>query len=269
LISKTQFTFKPGYFFNVVENGFLPLFREYLFRKEIHNYSTVKIAVSHEISNELIKIGKRVKTIVVSNSIDVSNFKMRGPVKFKSDVIRFFMLIGFEADWHGVERIVKSLQNYDGDFNLQITFFGCQSQELILKDFKNSKVEFVFLPQIHRNELHEILCEYHIGIGTLAAYKKKMYEASPLKVREYIARGFPIIIGYEDTDLNNQASIEKYVFKVENSDRLIEFKDLVKWFLLISENENYPIDIQQYAYSSLDTSVKMRELVNELTHYVP
>lgn len=39
-----------------------------------------------------------------------------------------------------------------------------------------------------------------VAIGSLALYRNHMDEASPLKVREYLARGIPTIIGYEDTD---------------------------------------------------------------------
>jgi hypothetical protein len=40
-----------------------------------------------------------------------------------------------------------------------------------------------------------------IAIGTLGLYRKKMDEACPLKVREYLAFGLPVLAGYEDTDV--------------------------------------------------------------------
>jgi hypothetical protein len=38
------------------------------------------------------------------------------------------------------------------------------------------------------------------GVGTLNLKSKNMAEASPLKVREYLALGLPVILKYQDTD---------------------------------------------------------------------
>lgn len=46
-----------------------------------------------------------------------------------------------------------------------------------------------------------------VCIGTLALHRKNMTEASPLKTREYLAHGFPVIIGYKDTAFYNQNQI--------------------------------------------------------------
>jgi hypothetical protein len=45
-----------------------------------------------------------------------------------------------------------------------------------------------------------LLAHADVAIGTLALYRKDMGEASSLKVREYLARGIPTIVGYADTD---------------------------------------------------------------------
>ena len=52
----------------------------------------------------------------------------------------------------------------------------------------------------------KILEKCHICIGTLALHINNMIEACPLKVREYLAHGFPVIIGYKDTAFLNNTS---------------------------------------------------------------
>jgi hypothetical protein len=49
-----------------------------------------------------------------------------------------------------------------------------------------------------------------ICIGTLALYRKNLEEASPLKVREYIASGYPVIIGYEDTAFSDLPKLPEW-----------------------------------------------------------
>lgn len=45
----------------------------------------------------------------------------------------------------------------------------------------------------------------HIAIGTLGLHRKSMNEASPLKVRHYLALGLPVISAHTDTDFNRGA----------------------------------------------------------------
>jgi hypothetical protein len=44
-----------------------------------------------------------------------------------------------------------------------------------------------------------------VAIGSLGLHVLSMDEACPLKVREYLAYGIPVIIGYRDTDFPNGA----------------------------------------------------------------
>jgi len=80
------------------------------------------------------------------------------------------------------------------------------------------------------DEYDEILRSADVAIGTLGLYSKKMEEACPLKVREYLARGIPTIIGYIDTDFPEPAP---FLLQVPNSklgvssslDRIADFVD--------------------------------------------
>ena len=52
-----------------------------------------------------------------------------------------------------------------------------------------------------REEYEPLLAVSDAAIGTLALNRKQMNEACPLKVREYLAYGLPVVIAYKDTDL--------------------------------------------------------------------
>jgi hypothetical protein len=51
-----------------------------------------------------------------------------------------------------------------------------------------------------RDAVLDVLARADVGIGTLALHRKSMSEASPLKVREYLAVGLPVLYGYLDPD---------------------------------------------------------------------
>ena len=54
-------------------------------------------------------------------------------------------------------------------------------------------------------EYGPLLAQADVAIGTLGLYLKDMNEASPIKTREYLASGLPVIIGYRDTDFPDGA----------------------------------------------------------------
>ncbi|MDW8372856.1 MAG: hypothetical protein RMM29_04295 [Planctomycetota bacterium] len=61
-----------------------------------------------------------------------------------------------------------------------------------------------------------LLAQASVGIGTLALWRKRMRQACPLKVREYLAHGLPVIIGYDDPDLPPGVD---YALRLHSGDR--------------------------------------------------
>jgi hypothetical protein len=51
-----------------------------------------------------------------------------------------------------------------------------------------------------RSEYRRLLARAEFGIGTLALHRNGMSEASPLKTREYLLHGLPVLMAYHDTD---------------------------------------------------------------------
>jgi hypothetical protein len=50
-------------------------------------------------------------------------------------------------------------------------------------------------------EARQVISVMDIGISTLALHRKGMNEACPLKVRQYLAQGLPVLAASEDTDI--------------------------------------------------------------------
>jgi glycosyltransferase involved in cell wall biosynthesis len=120
--------------------------------------------------------------------------------------------------WHGVEELVEfATLNPD----IQVEIVGDTA------DVKLSNITFhgVLSPEEYRT----IAAKCIAGVGTLNLSAKKMFEASPLKVREYLAMGLPVIIKYKDVDLD---SSEDYVLELPSDGRkLSHFSREVRLFL--------------------------------------
>lgn len=65
---------------------------------------------------------------------------------------------------------------------------------------KERPVNLFFHGILTRLQYQPLLDQADLAIGTMALYEKGMEEASPLKVREYLANGLPVISAYKETD---------------------------------------------------------------------
>ena len=94
-----------------------------------------------------------------------------------------------------------------------------------------------------------------VGISTLSLYLNNMQEASPLKSRQYLAHGLPIIYAYDDTDIT-----QKYEFclKLPNTPNNIASNiDKLKAFVYkVFQNKIYRSEARRFAKTHLDTSIK-------------
>ncbi|WP_297890103.1 hypothetical protein [Sulfurihydrogenibium sp.] len=199
-----------------------------LFRKNRDKFlsqTKALVTVTKELSELEIYKKFRKPMICIPNGIILDNYKILKNPNFYNDKIRFFF-IGFgNVPWHGVdliENIAKRMPEYE--FHI----VGLQKTSKL-----NNVIYYGFLDF---SEYKKILEKCHICIGSLALHRNNMKEASPLKVREYLALGFPIIIGYTDTAFQN--NLPDYVLQVDLTKEIItdEIIDKIKNFALKNKN---------------------------------
>lgn len=119
--------------------------------------------------------------------------------------------------WHGVDRLARLAAALP---ELDVDVVGYTPEELGLSISKlppNVRVH----GRLARTEYEPLLAAADVGVGTLALHRKGMREAAPLKVREYLAAGLPVVIGYDDVDLAS-AGDPWWVLRVPNTDADID-----------------------------------------------
>lgn len=148
----------------------------------------------------------RAQKEVIGNGIDLSRLPHLEPTKNEKPVLAF---IGHPAPWHGIDKILKMAKAFpDWSFHL----IGVGEVASALPNVTTHKF-------LSASEYLPILAQADVGIGTLALHRKKMSEASPLKVREYLGLGLPVIIGYEDTDFPGGAP---FILQLPNTEDNVE-----------------------------------------------
>ncbi len=194
LLAKTFFKYKIAYVYY--------LFFYKSFFKSFKGVSCVTYELEDEFKGS---INPHVDTMVIPNAIDLE--KEQKILKRKEvNKIPNLLFIGTPgANWHGLDAIEKLAEKTMGKLNFHI--IGFENTNPVTSNI-------TYHGFMMKEDYQKIFDMCDIGIGTVALYRKKMNEACPLKVREYLVNGLPIIICYEDTAFKRE--LPKWVIQLPN-----------------------------------------------------
>ena len=218
------------------------------------------VCVSHEIMRYECSRFSQYQTAVIANgaSVEAASSVIVPAIK---DELRLVMLVGSDAVWHGYERLMRSLRKTVLSKRIRLLLVGMDRPS----DFSwptdiQHTVEWT--GRKSKSEVAEILKTCHVAVGTLALYKKSMTEASPLKVRECLLMGLPVLLGYNDTDVSADNRFGPYVFQVSNDDAQIDLQAVVLWFEALSRDESHRQKISALATETLSMDAKARRYID-------
>jgi glycosyltransferase involved in cell wall biosynthesis len=158
--------------------------------------------------------------IVVTNGIDLSDFTSLPPTKNEIPVLAFVATPGYP--WHGVDKLYK-LAVLCQDITFIVIGYGPDDCP------KRPPANMELLGFMNQVEIQKALLRADAAFGTLALHRKNMEEACPLKVREALAYGLPIIYAYKDTDLEGIES--EFLLRLPNTENnVIDNIDAIREF---------------------------------------
>lgn len=140
---------------------------------------------------------------VIGNGIDLEALPRLSVSKAKTP--HLFFIVGMPALWHGIDKVMFLAREFPS-WTFHIV-------GLTANDCPGAPRNVHFYGRLLLEEYLPIAAQAHVGIGTLALHRNGLNEASPLKVREYLALGLPVIIGYKDTDFSGQ---EPWICQIPN-----------------------------------------------------
>lgn len=210
-----------------------------IFRDRFFQNVDAMVTVTNELARLPIYMKYKKPICVIPNGIDLMKYEIIKNENDIGNIIKLFFIGSPNLPWHGLD-IIENIAEKIKDFEFHI--IGTNS--------KKENVKNLFYHGILNEDSYVYLLKNaHICIGTLALFRKKMNEACPLKVREYLARGFPVIIGYEDTSFLDKKPnfILKLNFidgvKTEQINEIRAFTKANK-YRIVNKNEILHIDIK-------------------------
>jgi glycosyltransferase involved in cell wall biosynthesis len=177
------------------------------------------VTMTHELAEIFAATGKPVE--VVANGIDLASFD---PLPAPNNPAPRLAFLGSpNMLWHGLDEILKLAElNPTWQFDLigidrRAHFNGSNPANIHAHGY------------LGRADYEPLLATADVALGTLALWRKEMTEASPLKLREYLAYGIPTIIAYRDTDFADE---QPFLLSLPNQEGTIEANiELIRRFV--------------------------------------
>ena len=148
------------------------------------------------------------RSISITNGIDLN---AAAPLPPASEARPRVVFLGVSAPWAGVDKILRlsaSLPEFDFDLVGVGRALGTSLPS-------NVRV-YGFCG---REEYEPVLAAADVALGPVALHRKSMSQAAPLKVREYLLRGIPVMFGYDDPDLDDNPW---FALRLPNTERNLE-----------------------------------------------
>jgi glycosyltransferase involved in cell wall biosynthesis len=215
------------------------------------------VPVTAELGQRLRVFGKAV--FPLGNSITVADYETCAPVP-NPDSRHMIFLGSPSAPWHGLDRIAE-LSGLLPHWTFDIV--GSTAKEArSISPASSQPANQVFHGHLDRRAYEGLLAPATAALGSFALWRNKMEEASPLKVREYLARGLPVIAAYKDTDIPDDAD---YFLRLPNDAApLAPHVPKINAFLSDWQTRRVP----RAAILHIDTSVKEASRLAFMTEIV-
>lgn len=181
------------------------------------------VAVSHEISKKFAVWRKPM--LVLANGIDLERHPAT-PAPANPHP-RLLFMGSPDQPWQGVEKI-PALARAFPDWTFDVVGSDAPSD--------SSPPNIAWRGYLSRREYEPLLAAADVAIGTLALYRRNLEEASPLKTREYLAAGLPMIAAYQDSDFIEACD---FILRVPNDEHALDI-ERIRAFVMAWKGKRVP-----------------------------
>jgi len=195
--------------------------------KLIYRSADLVFAITPEIAHYVNNIEPNCQVKVIGNGYDppddIYNDVHSKEVDFpevlrKCEGKKKFIWVGTPSPWHGLDKILNIIHQIDnsclflvGDI-IKINQLNIPSELL-----HSNKIYLLGKKPPHEIKILYSYCDF--AFGSFGLEIENMTEACPLKVREYLYHGLPVIIGSKDPQLDHLPFIHIY----NNMENLLKF----------------------------------------------
>lgn len=169
------------------------------------------ITVSRELAVSSAFALYRQPTQVIANGCRLDDFPQ---LPAPANKIPHLVFIGNPGClWHGVDKLIDLARRFS---DIHIDIIGYDR----LPDFEPLPDSLTLHGYLSMREYQQVLAQADVAISSLALHRVQLEEGSPLKSRECLAFGLPLVVAYADTDLENADC--DFLLKIPNKEDNIQ-----------------------------------------------
>ncbi len=169
------------------------------------------VTVSRELAVCSAFAPYRKPTRVIANGCELDEFPQLSAPANRIPRLVFIGNPGYL--WHGVDKLIDLARRLP---DVHIDIIGYDK----LPDFQPLPANVTLHGYLSVQQYQQVLANADVAISSLALHRVQLEEASPLKSRECLAFGLPLVVAYADTDLNDTAC--NFLLKIPNKEDNIQ-----------------------------------------------
>jgi Glycosyl transferases group 1 len=223
------------------------------------------IGVTNEIRlYELSRSKDQAPSIVIPNGIHLQSIPTQTSDSYPGGQLHMGFLCSRFTEWQGLDRLLTGVLNSTAEAgSVHVHLIGKTSA--VQKEFirENQLQDQVTLHStVEGSQLNYILQECHIAIGPLAIHRKGLSEASPLKCREYTARGLPFVTSFADPDFPDDCP---WILKINADDSAVDIPALLAFAREMGGNGDL---IRQQMFEWAENNLGWQKKFQQLLRFV-
>ncbi|AGA88897.1 glycosyltransferase [Thioflavicoccus mobilis 8321] len=207
-------------------------------------------------------IGLRKKAVLVGNGVAVANVPIAHANAWKRSNPLTLIAVSALSFWHGYDRLIRGLGEYQANLaagapavELLLVGDGPERERLEALAASLGLADSVhFLGYRVGEPLYDYYRQAHVAISAIGCHRKGLTVASPLKSREALAMGLPIVYAYKDPDLPDDLAFAQ---RIPADDSAVDISALVDWYARLRESDFDPRSLREFAARQLDFSRKI------------
>lgn len=139
-----------------------------------------------------------------------------------------FLGVANLAYWHGYDRLISSITNYNGNLDVKFIIIGDNEPELSrLKGMSLGSDKIIFLGKMNTSQINEVLKTIDIGVDSLGRHRSGNNNNSSIKSKEYTAMGLPFIMSHDDSGFSEGLP---FIFKCSPTDEPLDINAIINWY---------------------------------------
>lgn len=245
---------------------FMHYIKELIYRN--HYKDDIDRFVTYSDDDEILGV----ETIRTMNGVNVESISPVNSELAYDEAGIHLLAVATLVPHHGYERIIEGLHNYyqnGGQRKIVFHIVGDGPEKRYyegLIDRYNLKNNVLLLGAMYGTDLDEMYNIADAGIAAFGSYKEGVDKLCTIKVREYIAKGIPVILGCEDNLFDGE--VAKYGLVYKNEPGAIDIERMVDYLDNLYEGktkEELISSIRDIAYKTVDNEVTLNPVVEYIT----